>query len=97
MAERLKKMKVPREAIWETKIISPAKAKKLHWTTKDGSDAKLTDKQIEMLDKEYIKKSEGALTVALASDKRAAVTISVASMFGATDFSDLPDFLKPKE
>jgi hypothetical protein len=96
MAERLKKMKVPKEAIWETKIISPAKAKKLCWKTKDGTDAKLTDKQIEMLEKEYIKKSEGALTVALASDKRSAVTISVASMFSATDFSDLPDFLKPR-
>jgi hypothetical protein len=95
IADRLKKMGLPKEAIWETKLISPAKAEKVCWK-KGDEDKRLSERQIKMLQSEYIKKTEGKITVALASDDRPAVTSDAASMFGAV-FSDLPDFLKPKE
>jgi hypothetical protein len=93
MAEKLKKFGLPKDAIWETKLISPAKAEKVRWKKRDGSEHQLNDKQLAMLKSEYMKKSDGKLTVVAASDDRPAVTISAASMFGAV--ADLPDFLKP--
>jgi len=93
MAEKLKKFGLPKDAIWETKLISPAKAEKVRWTKRDGSEHQLNDKQLAMLKSEYIKKSDGKPTVVAASDDRPAVTISATSLFGVV--ADLPDFLKP--
>ena len=92
IAEKLTKMGLPKSVLWETKIISPAKVEKVKWKNRAGDDKSLSDKQRALIHSEYIKKSDGKLTVALESDDRPAVTINVASMFGA--ISDLPDFLK---
>jgi hypothetical protein len=95
IAERLKKMGLPKEVIWETKLISPAKAEKVCWK-KGDEEKRLSERQIKMLQSEYIKKTEGKVTIALASDDRPAVTSTVAGMFQPV-IADLPDFLKPKE
>lgn len=99
MGERLVKMGIPKAAAFETKLVSPAKAKKLSWTKKDGSVKQLSDRQIKTLESEYIKKSEGKLTVVSESDERPAVTVNAAPMFGSVDqpqTHQLPDWLASK-
>lgn len=91
MAEKLKKMGLPKDAIWETKLISPAKAEKATWTKRDGSQKQLTDKQRALLSSEYIKKSDGKLTVVSSSDDRPAVELNAAQMFSAVE--TLPGWL----
>lgn len=88
----LKKAGVPQDACYEHKLISPAKMEKLRWTKRDGTEQTLSDKHRVMLQTDYIKKTEGKVTIALASDDRPAVTINAAEMFNSVE---LPDFLKP--
>jgi hypothetical protein len=94
MAEKLKKFGLPKDVIWETTLISPAKAEKVTWQKRDGSTKQLTDKQLALMESEYIKKSDGKLTVVSVTDSRPAVSFSVESMFAPTD---LPAFLLPLE
>lgn len=97
MAERLKKMGLPKEVIYETSIISPAQAEKVKWVKKvKGEEVtmSLSDRQLKTLRSEYIKYSEGKLTVVPESDSREAVEFA-AQMFGAVvESGDLPDWLK---
>jgi hypothetical protein len=96
MADKLVKMGIPKSAIFETKLITPAKAEKVTWEKKDGEKKQLSDRQLKTLETEYIKKSQGKLTIVPESDHRAAVVLDAAPMFGAVngpaDF--LPDWLK---
>lgn len=95
MAEKLKKFGIPKDVLWETKLVSPAKAEKLKWKKRDGSEKQLSERQLKTLTEEYIKKSDGKLTVASDSDPRPAVTMNVASMFGAVSAEpSIPDWLK---
>ncbi len=95
MAEKLKKFGLPKDAVWETKIISPAKAEKVVWKKRDGTEKRLSEKQLKMLADEYITTIDGKPTVAPLSDPRPAITINVASMFEAIPSEpDLPDWLK---
>jgi len=91
MAEKLKKMGLPKDAVWETKLISPAKAEKVTWMKRDGTKKQLTDKQLKLMATDYIKKSDGKLTVVSSSDERPAVELNAASMFGAVE--TLPSWL----
>ena len=91
MAEKLKRMGLPKDVIWETKLISPTKAEKATWTKRDGSQKQLTDKQQALLSSEYIKKSNGKLTVVSSSDDRPAVELNAAQMFSAVE--TLPSWL----
>lgn len=97
MADKLKKFGLPKDVIWETKLISVAKAEKAVWTKRDGTKVQLTDRQLKTLKSEYTKTSEGKISVASASDPRPAVTLSAAPMFAPvvnTEVtSDLPSFL----
>lgn len=95
MAEKLKKMGLPKDTIWKTSLISPAQAKKATWTKRDGTQVQLTERQLKLLNGEYIKKSEGKLTVVSESDDRQAVTLSATPMFAAITEPNLPDWLKP--
>jgi hypothetical protein len=88
----LKKAGVPQDECYTHKLVSPAQAEKLRWKKRDGTECTLSDKHRVMLQTEYIKKSEGKLTIALASDKRPAVILGAAEMFNSVE---LPDFLKP--
>jgi hypothetical protein len=92
MAEKLKKMGIPKDALWKTSLITPAQAEKVTWTKRDGTQKQLTDRQLATLGKEYVKKSEGKLTVVSASDERPAVTLGAAQMF-APVVEALPSWL----
>lgn len=94
MAEKLVAMGIPKGAIYETKLVSPAKAEKLTWEKRDGSKNQLSKKQLERLN-EYITKMAGKLTVVPESDSRPAVVVDASSMFGAVNNEpDLPAWLK---
>lgn len=94
MAEKLVAMGIPKGAIYETKLVSPAKAEKLTWEKRDGTKNQLSKKQLERLN-EYITKMAGKLTVAPESDSRPAVVTDASSMFGAVNNEpDLPAWLK---
>jgi hypothetical protein len=87
-AARLIKMGVPKGAVYETKLVSPAKAEKLTWEkTKAGEKVKmqLSDRQLKTMNTEYVTKLAGALTVAHESDERAAVIMNAAPLFSAVE------------
>ena len=87
-AARLIKMGVPKGAVYETKLVSPAKAEKLTWEkTKAGEKVKmqLSDRQLKTMNTEYVTKLAGALTVAHESDERVAVIMNAAPLFGAVE------------
>lgn len=100
MVEKLKKM-MPKEAIIETKVISPAKIEKARWTKRDGTVMQLTPRQLETLNKDYIKKSEGKIQIVPESDDRPAVTFGAVHLFShvtgqeTTQMLKLPDWLMP--
>jgi hypothetical protein len=85
MAEKLVKMGIPKTAIYETKLVSPAKAEKLTWEKRDGTKVTLTERQLKRMDQEYVSKLAGKLTVAPESDSRPAVITNAAPMFTAVD------------
>ena len=89
MAEKLIKMGIPKGAVYESKLISPAKAEKLTWTKRDGSVVQLSKKQIDRMDQEYVAKVAGKLTVVPESDSRPAAPIAnAAPMFAAVSSND---------
>ena len=81
MADKLIKMGVPKSAVYETKLVSPAKAEKLRWEKRDGAKVSLTPRQLKRLDQEYIVKLAGKLTVVSEADSRPAVVLDAAPMF----------------
>ena len=85
MAEKLVKMGIPKTAVYETKLVSPAKAEKLVWKKRDGTEVQLTDRQLKTMETEYVTKLAGALTVVPESDGRPAVVLNVAPLFGAVE------------
>ncbi len=88
IATRLIKMGVPKSNVYETKLVSPAKAEKLTWEkTKAGEKVKmqLSDRQLKTMNTEYVTKLAGALTVAHESDERPAVIMNAAPMFSAVE------------
>ena len=92
IAAKLKKMGVPKDHIYESKLVSVAKAEKLSWK-KGEETVKLSERQIKQLG-EYVSTIVGKPTVALASDARKAVMMSTAAMFPAVDHSDsIPSWL----
>lgn len=91
MAEKLRKMGVPKDALWKTSLVSPAQAEKLVWKKRDGTQKQLSPRQLKTIAEEYIKKSEGKLTVVSASDERTAVINDVLAMFAPVR---LPDWLR---
>jgi len=100
VAEKLKKMGVPKTEVWQTKLISPAQAEKVTWTKRNGDKVQLTDRQLKIMQTEYIKKSDGKLTVVSDADDREAVIVSAAGLFAPVvaepsvpEFLTLPSFL----
>ena len=83
MAEKLQKMGIPKTAIYETKLVTPAKAEKLTWEKRDGTKVSLTDRQLKRMEQEYVTKLAGKLTVVPESDSRPAVITNAAPMFSA--------------
>jgi hypothetical protein len=91
MAEKLVKMGIPKGAIYETKLVTPAKAEKLTWEKRDGTRVQLTDRQLKTMETDYVVKMAGKLTVVPESDGRPAVTLNAAPLFGAVE--TLPSWL----
>ena len=85
VVEKLKGMGVPKDTVYKTSVVSPAQAKKLVWTKRDGTSKQLSERQIKTLETEYIAKIGGKLTVALESDPRAAVVRDAAPLFSAVE------------
>ena len=85
IAEKLVKMGIPKTAIYETKLVSPAKAENLTWEKRDGTKVSLTDRQLKRMDQEYVTKLAGKLTVVPESDSRPAVITNAAPMFSAVE------------
>lgn len=85
VVEKLKGMGVPKDAVYKTSVVSPAQAKKLVWTKRDGTTKQLSERQLKTLETEYIAKLGGKLTVALESDPRAAVVRDAAPLFSAVE------------
>jgi len=96
IAEKLKRMGVPKDHIWETKLVSVAKAEKLTWEkTKAGEKVRvqLTERQRKTLDAEYVTKLAGKLTIVPESDSRPAVIMNAAPMFAAVESVPVADSL----
>ena len=94
MAEKLVKMGIPKGAIYETKLVTPAKAEKLTWDKKDGTKVQLTDRQLTRMEQEYVVKMAGKLTVVPESDSRQAVVMNAAPLFSAVETpAELPAWL----
>jgi hypothetical protein len=85
MTEKLIKMGIPKSAVYETKLVTPAKAEKLTWEKRDGTKVSLTERQLKRMDQEYVSKLAGKLTVAPESDGRQAVIMNAAPMFSAVE------------
>jgi len=85
MAEKLIKMGIPKSAVYETKLVTPAKAEKLTWEKKDGTKVALTERQLKRMEQEYVVKMAGKLTVAPESDGRPAVITNAAPLFSAVE------------
>lgn len=83
IAQKLIRMGLPKGSVWQTKLVSPAQAEKAVWTKKDGTEMRLSDRQIQTLQREYVVKMGGSVAVALAADSRPAVTFDASSLFGA--------------
>lgn len=104
MAERLIKMGVPKGEVYETTLVSPAKAEKLKWKAKKGGEEivkQLSERQLATLEKDYIIHMTGKITVAPESDSRPAITVDASSMFtpvqspeAVTQEIALPDWMK---
>ena len=94
MAEKLVKMGIPKGAIYETKLVTPAKAEKLTWTKKDGTTVQLTDRQLTRMEQEYVVKMAGKPTVVPESDGRPAIVTNAAPLFSAVETpAELPAWL----
>jgi len=85
MAEKLIKMGIPKSAVYETKLVTPAKAEKLTWEKKDGTKVTLTERQLKRMDQEYVSKLAGKITVVPESDGRPAVIMNAAPLFSAVE------------
>ena len=90
MAERLVKMGIPKGEVYETKLVSPAKAEKLKWKKRDGTEVQLTQRQLATMEQEYVVKTTGKPTLTLASDSRPAVTVNAAPLFSAVQPPEAP-------
>jgi hypothetical protein len=76
-------MGIPKTAVYETKLVTPAKAEKLTWTKKDGEVKQLTERQLKTMEQEYVVKMAGSIAVVPESDSRPAVILNAAPMFSA--------------
>ena len=84
MAEKLKKMGVPKGVIYPSKLISVAQIEKAKWSKKIKGDevtTQLSERQLRNIKENYVSTLAGKLQVALESDSRSAVVKDAAEMF----------------
>jgi len=85
IAKKLKQMGVPKDVMFKQELVSPAQAESLTWTNRAGEIKRLSERQIQTLNKNFIKKKQPNLIVALESDERAAVNTDASGMFGSVN------------
>lgn len=90
MVKKLTGMGIPKGSIYETKLISPAKAEKLTWEKK-GEMQRLSDTQLKRMQQEYVVQQPGKPTVAPESDSRPAINLNAAPMFSAIEPTAAPE------
>lgn len=90
IAKKLKGMGVPDAAIWTRSLVSaPTAIDKLEWTKRDGTVERLSEIQIKKLEKDFVAKTEGKLSIAPIADRRTAVEFSnLGSMFGPSESAE---------
>ena len=93
ISEKLIKMGIPKGSVYETKLVSPAKAEKLTWEKRDGTKVQLTERQLKRMEQEYVVKMAGKLAVATESDSRPAVVMNAAPLFSAVEAAPAADTL----
>jgi len=93
ISEKLIKMGIPKGSVYETKLVSPAKAEKLTWEKRDGTKVQLTERQLKRMEQEYVVKMAGKLAVATESDSRPAVVMNAAPLFSAVEAAPAADAL----
>lgn len=91
MAEKLLKLGIPKGSLYKETLLSPAQVEKLTWTKRDGTEMKLSDNQLKLMEREYITKSKGKLTIAPLSDPREPVTVDASDLFKPVNA--LPEWL----
>jgi hypothetical protein len=84
MESKLIGMGIPKGAVYETTLVSPAKAEKLTWEKKSKGETvrkQLSDRQLKTMDKEYVVHLGGKPTIVTEDDSREAITLSAAELF----------------
>lgn len=79
--DRLRRMGIPKGQIYKTSILTPTQAVGLKWETKTGEKKKLSERQIKLLEDEYVEKKNGKLKVVLESEKGEAVEFDASPLF----------------
>jgi len=90
---KLRKMGVPKDAVYIKKIVSPTQAEKLSWVTRSGESKTLSKRQLSTLNKEYVVKTSGSFKVVPEDEKGEAVTFDASPMFDNVQ-DDVPAWLK---
>ena len=94
IAAKLVKLGVPKSAVYVSKLVSPPQAEKLTWEKKDGSKVSLSEKQLKLIDTEYVSHLAGKPTVVLESDSRPALVVDASPLFSAVEVKpELPAWL----
>jgi hypothetical protein len=73
MEAKLKKLGIPKDTLFTSKLITPAQIEKVQWNKRDGTPVRLTPKQLLQVENEYIVKFAGKPTVVPESDPRPAI------------------------
>ena len=96
IAKKLIGMGIPKSHVYETKVLSVAKAEKVTWVKRDGTAKQLSERQLKVLENEYVSKMTGKLTVVSVADPRPAVELNAAPLFNAIGVSptDLPEWMR---
>lgn len=84
IAEKLKRMRMPKDLIYKQSLITPKQATQAKWEmTVKGEKVEtcLSERQIKRLEKEYIEMNQGSLKVVPESTEGAAVVMDAEKMF----------------
>lgn len=98
IGKKLEMMGAPKETVWVRSLVSAPQALdgKLIWTNRKGETKQLSERQIKTLEKEFVTKTEGGLSVVPESDRREGVTFAdLTNAFGPTASEDasLPSWM----
>lgn len=85
LVPKLVKAGIPKKDLYLSNMVSPAQLEKLTWTNKKGESKRVTARQMELIEREYITTIEGKPKVALDSDSRQVITANASSLFSSIE------------